>query len=224
MNPFLGWRAIRICLDDLPLFKTQLRSILRAAVGYHALIMFPMISAVEELHAALQVVKEVCAELEAEGLEYSRDVPVGIMVETPAAAMMTDALAEYADFFSLGTNDLTQYTLAVDRGNERISGLFQPLHPAVLRLIKVTIDNAHKRGKWVGMCGELAGMQKAIPILLGLGLDEFSMVPRAIPEAKWLIGQLTDEEAGQIAGHALSLGTAAEIESYMDGVLAKLKR
>ena len=223
MNPFLGWRAIRICLDDLPLFKTQLRAILRAAFGYRALIMFPMISALEELAAARLVINEVCAEMDSEGIEYARNVPVGIMVETPAAALMTDALARYADFFSLGTNDLTQYTLAVDRGNERVSGLFQPLHPAVLRLIKVTIDNAHKRGRWVGMCGELAGMQKAIPILLGLGLDEFSMIPRAIPEAKWLIGQLTDEEAQKIADHALELGSAAEIEAYMKEILAKVQ-
>jgi phosphotransferase system enzyme I (PtsI) len=223
MNPFLGWRAIRICLDDLPLFKTQLRAILRAGVGHRPLIMFPMISAVEELAAAHRVIDEVRSELEAEGKDYARDVPVGIMVETPAAALVTDALAEQADFFSLGTNDLTQYTLAVDRGNERVSNLFQPLHPAVLRLIKITIDNAHKRGKWVGMCGELAGMQKAIPILLGLGLDEFSMVPRAIPEAKWLIGQLKDEEVRQIAEHALGLGTASEVETYMSEILAKYK-
>ncbi len=221
MNPFLGWRAIRICLDDLPLFKTQLRAILRAAVGHRALIMFPMISAVEELAATRKVIDEVCAEMDATGTEYAKDVPIGIMVEIPAAAMMTDALARYADFFSLGTNDLTQYTLAVDRGNEQVSSLFQPLHPAVLRLIKVTIDAAHQRGKWVGMCGELAGMQKAIPILLGLGLDEFSMIPRAIPEAKWLISQIGDEEAKKIADHALGLGSASEIEAYMKEVLAK---
>jgi phosphotransferase system enzyme I (PtsI) len=220
MNPFLGWRAIRICLDDRPLFKTQLRAILRAALGYRALIMFPMICAVEELAAARHIIQEVCAEMDAEGTAYAKDVPVGIMVETPAAALMTGALAKYADFFSLGTNDLTQYTLAVDRGNERVSSLFQPLHPAVLRLIKVTIENAHRAGKWVGMCGELAGMQKAIPILLGLGLDEFSMVPRAIPEAKWLIGQLSDDETRQIAERALGLDTAAEIEAYMKEVLA----
>jgi len=223
MNPFLGWRAIRICLDDLPLFKTQLRAILRAALGYRALIMFPMISAVEEIVSTRHMIQEVCAEMDAEGTAYAKDVPIGIMVEIPAAAMMTDAFAKYVDFFSLGTNDLTQYTLAVDRGNERVASLFQPLHPAVLRLIKVTIDNAHKAGKWVGMCGELAGMQKAIPILLGLGLDEFSMVPRAIPEAKWLIAQLSDDEARQIAEHALGLDTAAEIEAYMNEVLAKYK-
>jgi phosphoenolpyruvate-protein phosphotransferase len=224
LNPFLGWRAIRICLDDHPLFKIQLRSILRAAVGHRALIMFPMISSVEELRAAKAVLAEVRAELDSAGLDYAREVPVGIMVETPGAAMLTDFLALECDFFSLGTNDLTQYTLAVDRTNERVAKLFQPLHPAVLRLIKRTIDAAHQQGKWVGMCGELAGMQKAIPILLGLGLDEFSMAPRSIPEAKWLIGQFTDARAREIAEQALNKATAAEIEDFMIGVLEKVIR
>lgn len=222
LNPFLGWRAIRICLDDLSLFKTQLRAILRAAVGYRALIMYPMVSALEELERANEVLAEVKTDLDREGLPYAPDVPVGIMVETPAAAVLADVLAARCDFFSLGTNDLTQYTLAVDRTNERVASLFQPLHPAVLRLIRQTIEAAHAQGKWVGMCGELAGMKKAIPILLGLGLDEFSMVPRAIPEAKWLIGQLSDAQARQIAEEALSFGTAAEVEAFMGRVLAEL--
>ena len=223
LNPFLGWRAIRICLEDHPLFKTQLRAILRAAVGHHPLIMFPMISSVEELRAARDVLAEVRAELDSAGLDYAHHVPVGIMVETPAAAMLTDFLALECDFFSLGTNDLTQYTLAVDRTNERVAKLFQPLHPAVLRLIKRTIDTAHQHGKWVGMCGELAGMQKAIPILLGLGLDELSMAPRSIPEAKWLIGQFTDARAREIAEQAMNKATAAEIEDFMLGVLEEFR-
>jgi phosphotransferase system enzyme I (PtsI) len=140
-----------------------------------------------------------------------------------SAAVLVDILASAADFFSLGTNDLTQYTLAVDRGNEKVAGLFQPLHPAVLRLIKLTIDSAHSKGKWVGMCGELAGMQKAIPILLGLGLDEFSMASRSIPMAKHLIAKLTDQRAREIAAQALSLPTAIEIEAYMKTVLAELE-
>ena len=222
LNPFLGWRAIRICLDDLPLFKTQLRAILRAAVGHRVLIMYPMISGLDELRQANAVLDEVRAELESEGLEYAPDVPVGIMVETPAAVALADVLAKECDFFSLGTNDLTQYTLAVDRTNERVAKLFQPLHPAVLRLIKQTIDASHAEGKWTGMCGELAGMKKAIPILVGLGLDEFSMVPRAIPEAKWLIRQLTSDRAAEIAEQALSLGTAAEVEAYMHQILEEL--
>lgn len=222
MNPFLGWRAIRISLDEPELFKTQLRAILRAAVGHHARIMFPMVSDLDELRRARDIVESVKQDLAAASVEFAANVPVGIMVETPAAAVLVDVLAEASDFFSLGTNDLTQYTMAVDRGNAKVSNLFQPLHPAVLRLIKQTIDAGHSKGKWVGMCGELAGMTKAIPILLGFGLDEFSMNPRAIPEAKHLIGELTDEHAREISRHAMSLGTAAEIELYMKETLASL--
>ena len=222
MNPFLGWRAIRISLDEPELFKTQLRAILRAAVGHQARIMFPMVSDLDELRRAREIVETVKRDLLLDSVEFAADVPVGIMVETPAAAVLVDVLAEASDFFSLGTNDLTQYTMAVDRGNAKVSGLFQPLHPAVLRLIRQTIDAGHAKGKWVGMCGELAGMTKAIPILLGFGLDEFSMNPRAIPEAKNLIAKLTDDKVREIAGHAMSFGTAAEIENYMKGVLASL--
>lgn len=222
LNPFLGWRAIRISLDEPDLFKTQLRAILRAAIGHHARIMFPMVSDLDELRRAREIVETVKQDLAVDSVEYAFDVPVGIMVETPAAAVLVDVLADASDFFSLGTNDLTQYTLAVDRGNARVSGLFQPLHPAVLRLIRQTIEVGHTKGKWVGMCGELAGMPRAIPILLGLGLDEFSMNPRAIPEAKHLIGKFTDEKAGAIAQEALSLGTAAEIERFMASVLGSL--
>lgn len=222
MNPFLGWRAIRISLDEPELFKTQLRAILRAAVGHHVRIMFPMVSDLDELRRAREIVETVKRDLELASVEFAVDVPVGIMVETPAAAMLVDVLAEASDFFSLGTNDLTQYTMAVDRGNAKVSGLYQPLHPSVLRLIKQTIDMGHSKGKWVGMCGELAGMTKAIPILLGFGLDEFSMNPRAIPEAKHLIGKLTDEKTREIASQAISFGTAAEIENYMQGILGSL--
>ncbi len=222
MNPFLGWRAIRISLDEQELFKTQVRAILRAAVGHRARIMFPMVSDLGELQRARDIVDTAKRELAIASMEFAWDVPVGIMVETPAATVLVDVLAEASDFFSIGTNDLTQYTLAVDRGNAKVSGLFQPLHPAVLRLIRQTIDAAHSKGKWVGMCGELAGMTKAIPILLGLGLDEFSMNARAIPEAKNLIGKLTDEQAREITTRALSFGTAAEIEHFMKGTLASL--
>lgn len=222
LNPFLGWRAIRICLDDVELFETQLRAVLRAAVGYHVMIMYPMISGLEELRRANAILQSVQAQLDKEGQDYARDVPIGIMVETPAAALMADVLSTECDFFSLGTNDLGQYTLAVDRTNERVAALFQPLHPALLRLIKQTIDAAHGRGAWVGMCGEMAGMSKAIPILLGLGLDEFSMVPRAIPEAKWLVGQLTSAQTTEIASHVLTLSTAAEVEAYMREILGGL--
>ncbi len=222
MNPFLGWRAIRISLDEQELFKTQVRAILRAAVGHRARIMFPMVSDLGELQRARDIVDTAKRELAIASMEFAWDVPVGIMVETPAAAVLVDVLAEASDFFSIGTNDLTQYTLAVDRGNAKVSGLFQPLHPAVLRLIRQTIDAAHAKGQWVGMCGELAGMTKAIPILLGLGLDEFSMNARAIPEVKNLIGKLTDEQAREITSRAMLFGTAAEIEHFMTGTLASL--
>jgi phosphoenolpyruvate-protein phosphotransferase (PTS system enzyme I) len=222
MNPFLGWRAIRISLDRPELFQTQLRAILRAALGHQVRIMFPMVNGLDELRRARQVVETVKTELRDEGKPFATDVPVGIMVETPAAALLVDVLSEAADFFSIGTNDLTQYTLAVDRGNATVAGLYQPLHPAVLRLIKKTIDLAHEKGKWVGMCGELAGMLKAIPILLGLGLDEFSMNPRAIPEAKYLIHKLDDNQSRRIASHVFELSTAADIEAYMQEVAKKI--
>ncbi len=214
-NPALGWRAIRVSLDRTDLFKTQLRAILRAAVGHEARMMFPMVNGLDELRRAREIVEEVKRELQSAGVPFAADVPVGIMVETPAAAMMVDRLSEAADFFSIGTNDLSQYTLAVDRGNANVAKLYQPLHPAVLRLIKQIIDTAHVKGRWVGMCGELAGMPKAIPILLGLGLDEFSMNPRAIPEAKQLIRRISDDAARRVAEHALSLSTAADIDAYM---------
>lgn len=222
LNPFLGWRAIRIAFDQPDLLKTQLRAILRAAVGHNIRIMYPMIAGLDDLRRANAMLEEACAEMDTEGVEYAQGVPVGIMTETPAAAVLTDVLAAEADFFSIGTNDLTQYALAVDRTNERIAALYQPLHPAVLRLIKQTIDSAHSQGKWVGMCGELAGMKEAIPVLLGLGLDEFSMTPRAIPEAKWLISQLTLEDAQAIAAEALKLGTAEDVREYLNEILNEL--
>jgi phosphotransferase system enzyme I (PtsI) len=221
-NPFLGWRAIRISLERTDLFRAQLRAILRAGEGHSIRIMFPMINDLDELKRAREIIEEVRAGLQREGLPFAREVPVGIMVETPAAATMADVLARAADFFSLGTNDLTQYTLAVDRGNPKVASLFQPLHPAVLRLIRQTIEVAHAAGKWVGMCGELAGMRMAIPILVGLGLDELSMVPAAIPPTKELISRLRDDAAAFVARQALSLGTSAEVETLMRGFLSKL--
>ena len=222
-NPFLGWRAIRISLDEPDLFKTQIRAILRAAVGHNVRIMFPMISDLGELRRAREILDTVKQDLRAESVDFAEEVPVGIMVETPAAAVLVDILAQEADFFSLGTNDLTQYTMAVDRGNAKVAALYQPLHPSVLRLIKQTIDAGHAKGKWVGMCGELAGMPKAIPVLLGLGLDEFSMNPHVIPQAKYLIRSLTKERAAEIANYVMSLATVTEIEEYMKNILASFE-
>lgn len=184
MNPFLGYRAIRLCLDRKELFKVQLRALLRASIYGKLAIMFPMISGLQEFEQAKEVVEECKAELRAEGKEYSDNIQFGIMVEIPAAAVYADELAKHVDFFSIGTNDLIQYTLAADRMSEKVSYLYNPMHPAVLRLIKMTIDGAHKHGKWVGMCGEMAGDEAAIPTLVEYGLDEFSMSATSILSAK----------------------------------------
>ena len=187
MNPFLGYRAIRLCLDRKDIFKVQLRALLRASVYGNLAVMFPMISGLEEFEQAKEVVEECKAALKAEGKEYSEDIQWGIMVEIPAAAVYADELAKHVDFFSIGTNDLIQYTLAADRMSEKVSYLYNPMHPAVLRLIKMTIDGAHKHGKWVGMCGEMAGDEAAIPTLIEYGLDEFSMSASSILNAKKII-------------------------------------
>lgn len=184
LNPFLGLRAIRLCMTRPELFKTQLRALLKASVYGNIQIMFPMIGSVEEFHAAKEVVHQCMLELQAEGVAYNPAIPVGIMVELPAAALMAEQLAKEADFFSIGTNDLIQYTLAVDRMNENVSRLYNPMHPAVLRLIQMTIAAAHQEGKWCGMCGEMAGDLNAIPLLLEYGLDEFSLNAAAILEAR----------------------------------------
>ncbi len=187
MNPFLGYRAIRLCLDRKDIFRVQIRALLRASVYGNFAVMFPMISGLEEFQAAKEFVDECKAELKAEGKEYSEKIQWGIMVEIPAAAVYADELAKHVDFFSIGTNDLIQYTLAADRMSEKVSYLYNPMHPAVLRLIKMTIDGAHKHGKWVGMCGEMAGDETAIPTLVEYGLDEFSMSATSILTAKKII-------------------------------------
>lgn len=187
MNPFLGYRAIRLCLDRKELFKVQLRALLRASAFGNLKIMFPMISSLSEFKAAKELLKECMSELKSEGKEFNENLETGIMVEIPAAAICADELAKHVDFFSIGTNDLIQYTLAADRMNEKISYLYDPMHPAVLRLIKMTIDAAHKEGKWCGMCGEMAGDENAIETLVEYGLDEYSMSASSILTAKKII-------------------------------------
>lgn len=216
MNPFLGYRAIRLCLDRTDIFKTQLRALYRASVHGKLRIMFPMISSLEELLKSKEIIKEVLAEMDAEGMEYSKDVEVGMMIEIPSAAVISDILAKHVDFFSIGTNDLIQYTCAVDRMNQKISYLYNQFNPAVLRLIKMVIDNAHKEGKWVGMCGEAAGDQRMIPILLGMGLDEFSMSPISILPARKFITSVKYEDMKKFANEVLTMGTAEEIKAYVD--------
>lgn len=186
MNPFLGYRAIRLCLDKTDIFKTQLRAILRASAFGYIQVMFPMISSLDEFLKAKELLNECKEELKSEGKAYNDKIETGIMVEIPSAAIMADELAKYVDFFSIGTNDLIQYTLAADRMNQKVSYLYNPMHPAVLRLIKMTIDAAHKEGKWCGMCGEMAGDENAMPTLLKYGLDEFSMSASSILKARKL--------------------------------------
>jgi len=214
-NPFLGWRGLRISLAQPEVFKTQLRAILRAGVERHIKIMFPMVASLEEVRAAKQCLREAQEELQSRGVTLAERMEVGIMVEVPAAALAADCLALEVDFFSLGTNDLTQYTLAVDRGNPRVAALCDFLHPAVLRLIQMVIDAGHRAGKWVGMCGEMAGDREAIPLLVGLGLDEFSMNAPAIPAAKELIRRLDARAASELAARALHTATAGEVRALM---------
>jgi len=218
MNPFLGYRAIRLCLKDQEIFKTQLRALLRASIYGKLKIMFPMISSLEELLEAKKILNEVKKDLDKEGIEYSKDIEVGMMIEVPSAAIISDILAKHVDFFSIGTNDLIQYTTAVDRMNEKIHYLYNPFNPAVLRLIKMVIDNGHKEGIWVGMCGEMAGDKRMIPILLGMGLDEFSMSPISILPARKLIRSLKHEDMKKVAENVLSMGSAEEIESYLEEI------
>lgn len=219
LNPFLGYRAIRICLDKPDMFKTQLRAILRAGVWGDVQIMYPMIASLEEVKAANALLEEAKAELRAENVPFKENVPVGIMVEIPSVAVSAQLFAKHVDFFSIGTNDLCQYTLAVDRMNERIGNLYQPLHPSVLRLIKNTIDASHGEGKITGMCGEMAGDPLATMILLGIGLDEFSMSASSIPVVKEIVRAVTIEECREMAAHVLTLETAAEIRDYAKSVL-----
>jgi len=204
-NPFLGWRAIRYCLDRTDVLKTQLRAILRASAYGNAAIMFPMISSVEEVVRAKQVLEEAKAELREEGQPFDEKIRVGIMVEIPSAAVAADLLAPEVDFFSIGTNDLTQYTLAVDRDNEKVREYYKPLHPAVLRLIKRVIDVGNAFGKEVAMCGELAGDDRATEILIGLGLQVFSMTPSSIPRVKKVVLSTDKEEAYVVAKKAAVL-------------------
>lgn len=215
MNPFLGVRGLRLSLTHLDLFQTQLRALLRAGAGHNLKIMFPMVATRDEVHAAREQVVAAQAALAARGTSYAQTVEIGIMVEVPSAALMADVLADVVDFFSIGTNDLAQYTLAVDRTNAAVATLADALQPAVLRLIRMVIEAAHAKGKWVGLCGELAGDPLAVPVLLGLRLDEFSMTARSVPLVKQAIRHYSVAEVLEIAQHVLTLGNAEEVRAFL---------
>ncbi len=215
MNPFLGFRAIRLCLEEQEIFRTQLRALLRASSYGNLKIMFPMIATLSEFREAKAILLEEKAKLAANGVQVSDSIEIGIMVEIPSTAVMANQFAKEVDFFSIGTNDLIQYTMAADRMNERVSYLYQPYSPAILRLVSMVIDAAHKEGKWAGMCGEMAGDPIAIPLLLGLGLDEFSMSATSILPARTQIKGLSKEQAQSIKETVLSMDTTEEVVAFV---------
>ena len=223
MNPFLGYRAIRISLHEPEMFRTQLRALLRASVYGKLRIMFPMIATLNDFRGAKALLEEEKAKLIAEGVAVSDDIQVGIMIEIPAAAVLAHQFAKEVDFFSIGTNDLIQYTMAADRMNERVSYLYQPYNPSILTLIKHVIDSAHKEGKWAGMCGEMAGDQTAVPLLVGLGLDEFSMSASSVLKTRSLISKLTLGDMQELAAKAINeCATVEEVEALVEEAVSKI--
>ncbi|MDD2494580.1 MAG: phosphoenolpyruvate--protein phosphotransferase [Tissierellia bacterium] len=221
MNPFLGYRAIRVCLVDTDMFKTQLKAILRASVYGNAKIMFPMISTVQELKDAKKIYEQAKDELRQKKIPFKDNIEIGIMIEIPSAAIISDILAKEVDFFSIGTNDLIQYTMAVDRMNSKLAHLYSQYHPALLRLIKSIITNAHNAGIWVGMCGEAAGDPKLIPVFVGMGLDEFSMNSPSILRARYIIRDLNKKEMDKIADDVINIETAMEVEKYLSCIFSE---
>lgn len=215
-NPFLGYRAIRICLREPEIFKVQLRALYRASNYGKLAIMLPMISSVDEIRSAKDIINEVKEELKAENIKFDKNVKVGIMIEVPSAAIMAEQLATECDFFSIGTNDLIQYTVAVERGNEKISDLYTKFHPAVIRLIKMAIDGAHKSKIFCGMCGEAASDERFIPLLVGLGLDEFSMNPTKILNSRKMIRNLNHKECKKLVQEILRMSSASEIKARLE--------
>ena len=222
LNPFLGWRGIRMLDGAEEIFLSQFRALLQAGTGVDLRIMVPMVSGLSEILKAKSLMKKAVSELRAEGKTFTESYQFGIMIEVPSAAILADRLAKEVDFFSIGTNDLTQYTLAVDRTNSKVAYLANPLDPAVLTLIKQTIDSAHAEGKWVGLCGELAGEPLAVPILLGLGLDEFSISPARIPEIKQVMRRLRKSECQSLANEVLAFGIGQDVEEACRKFLADL--
>ena len=216
MNPFLGYRAIRLCLDQPDIFRPQLRALLRASAFGKLNIMFPMVATIQEFRDAKALLLEEKDNLTNEGIEVSDDIELGIMVEIPSTAALADVFAKEVDFFSIGTNDLIQYTMAADRMSERVSYLYQPYNPSILRLVKQVIEASHKEGKWTGMCGEMAGDEIAIPLLLGLGLDEFSMSATSVLKARRQIKGLSQNEMEELAQRAIDCATSEEVQDLVN--------
>lgn len=218
MNPFLGYRAIRLCLDQQDIFRTQLRALLRASAYGKLNIMFPMVATINEFRDAKAILLEEKENLKNDGHDVSDEIELGIMVEIPSTAALADIFAKEVDFFSIGTNDLIQYTMAADRMSERVSYLYQPYNPAILRLVKQVIEASHKEGKWTGMCGEMAGDETAIPLLLGLGLDEFSMSATSILKARRQINGLSKNEMSELANRAINCATQEEVKDLVNNI------
>jgi phosphoenolpyruvate-protein phosphotransferase (PTS system enzyme I) len=221
LNPFLGFRAIRLCLEEQEIFRTQLRALLKASVHGNLKIMFPMIATLDEFRAAKAILLEEKQKLITNGQNVSEKIELGIMVEIPSTAILADQFAKEVDFFSIGTNDLIQYTMAADRMNQRVSYLYQPYSPSILRLVKMVIDAAHAQGKWTGMCGEMAGDEVAIPLLLGLGLDEFSMSATSILKARFQIRHLKKSEMEKLAQEALNMQTTEQVIEAVKAAIMK---
>jgi len=221
LNPFMGWRAIRFCLAQPEIFKTQLRAILRASRHGNVKIMYPMVSNVDEVLRANAFLEEAKDDLRQRGVPFDDNLEVGVMIEVPSAAITADLIAPHVDFFSLGTNDLVQYTLAVDRVNERVAYLYEPTHPAIIKLIKNTIDVGHQHGIWVGICGEMAANPVMAPLLMGLGIDEFSMSPSAVPMVKHVVRSLKFPQAEELAKTALPSSSASEVQNLCRQLIEK---
>ncbi len=218
-NPFLGWRGIRVLLDRPDVFLTQLRAIMRASARKRVRIMFPMVSTLQEVRRAKALLRQAQEELKAKGIAFSPKIKTGVMIEVPAAAIMAEQLAAEVDFLSIGTNDLVQYTMAVDRGNSSVATLFQPFNPAVLRMIRLVVDAAHKKNIWVGVCGEMAGDPLATALLTGLGIDELSVIPPVLPEIKKIIRSITLKDARRVADKVLTMNTEEEIREYLSAII-----
>jgi phosphotransferase system enzyme I (PtsI) len=220
-NPFLGWRGIRLMLDTPEIFLSHLRALLRASTMKNIRIMFPMVATLEEIRRAQELVKQAKADLRSRGIRFDPRIKIGVMIEVPSAALLAEEIAAEVDFLSIGTNDLIQYVMAVDRDNSYVAPLFQQFNPAILRLVKSVIDAGHKKHVWVGMCGEMAADPLATLLLVGLGIDELSVVPSMLPEIKKIIRSVRASEARRIAKKALSFTSATEVNEYLVSVMKK---